>query len=184
MLTPLPADEWDDATRAALEGAVAPERRTPDGAGNALATLVRHPRLAAKFLPFNVYLMAESALPPRVRELVILRVAQRHSCRYEWLHHVVLGAMVGLTPDDVAAARTGQTADPFDRAVLAAVDELHERSRITPDTWTALGAQLDERQRMDLLFTAGGYGVLATALNTFEVEPEPWAGDPDSYAAG
>ena len=82
----------------------------------------------------------------------------------------------------VGIARTGRAADAFDRAVLAAVDELHDGSRITAPTWAALGAHLDEQQRMDLLFTAGGYGVLATALNTFGVEPEDWAGDPANYS--
>jgi AhpD family alkylhydroperoxidase len=184
MLTPLPADEWDDHTSRALEGTVAPERRNPADAGNALATLVRHPELAGKFLPFNTYLMEGSSLPARERELAILRVAHRHGCRYEWVHHVAIGKQAGLTDADVEAARTGEASGAFDRAVLAAVDELHDGSRITPGTWHALGEHLDDRQRMDLLFTAGGYGVLATALNTFGVEPEEWAGKPEHYQAG
>ena len=31
---------------------------------------------------------------------------------------------------------------------------------------------LDERQRMDLVFTIGCYGALAMAINTFGVEPD------------
>lgn len=181
MLTPLPPEEWTDENRGALDGTVEPERRNPEGAGNALATLVRHPALTAKFLPFNTYLMTESTLPPRIRELVILRTAHHHSCDYEWRHHVALGAQVGLTDDDIVAARTGCAADAFDQAVLAAVDEMHGQARIAPQTWAALGERLDDRQRMDLIFTAGGYGVLATALNTFGVEPEEWAGKAESY---
>jgi 4-carboxymuconolactone decarboxylase len=181
MLPPLPADEWDDQAREALDGTVPPERRNADDAGNALATLVRHPDLAAKFLPFNTYLMAASTLPPRLRELVILRTAHHHGCAYEWVHHVALGKQAGLTDDDITAARTGETADEFDRVVLAAVDELHGRYRIGAETWAALAERLDDRQRMDLIFTAGGYGVLATALNTFGVQPEDGAGSPEFY---
>ncbi|MFS0898018.1 carboxymuconolactone decarboxylase family protein [Mycolicibacterium litorale] len=181
MLTPLPAEEWDDRTRAALESAVPPERRDPVSAGNALATLARHPELAAKFLPFNTYLLADSTLPARLRELVILRVSHHHGCAYEWVHHGVLGRAAGLSDADVEAARTGAADDPFDRLVLTAVDELLHGSQISPATWDALGERLDERARMDLIFTAGGYGVLATALNTFGVEPEPWAGLREFY---
>ncbi|WP_197376327.1 carboxymuconolactone decarboxylase family protein [Mycolicibacterium baixiangningiae] len=181
MLTPLPAEEWDDRTRAALESAVPPERRDPESAGNALATLARHPDLAAKFLPFNTYLMEHSTLPPRLRELVILRVAHQHGCAYEWVHHRAIGKMSGLSDADVEAARTGAAAGAFDRLVLTAVDEMHHGSQISLQTWEALGERLDERARMDLIFIAGGYGVLATALNTFGVEPEPWAGQPEFY---
>jgi 4-carboxymuconolactone decarboxylase len=37
-LGPLPEEEWDDQTRAALAALLPPERRNPRGAGNALAT--------------------------------------------------------------------------------------------------------------------------------------------------
>jgi hypothetical protein len=54
------------------------------------------------------------------------------------------------------------------------LDELHQQSRITATTWAALGARLDDRQRMDLIFTVGRYGVLATALNPLtELPPQP-----------
>ena len=43
---------------------------------------------------------------------------------------------------------------------------------ISDETWAALGEQFDERQRMDLVFTVGCYGMLAMALNTFGVEPD------------
>lgn len=99
------------------------------------------------------------------------------------MHHGALGRAVGLSEADIEAARTGAAADPVDRLVLTAVDELHQGSQISSQTWRALGEWLDERARMDLIFTAGGYGVLATALNTFGVEPEPWAGRPEFYHA-
>lgn len=181
MLTPLPADEWDDRTRAALEGVVDPDRRHPDGAGNALATLVRHPDLAAVFLPFNNYLLSASTLSPRLRELVILRVAHLRGCVYERVHHTAMGRAVGLSEADLSAVESGLTADAFDQVVLTAVDELHGASRISPATWAALGERLDDRARMDLIFIAGGYGVLATALNTFDVQPEEGAGNAEFY---
>jgi 4-carboxymuconolactone decarboxylase len=171
-LAPLPADEWDDAVEHALAQILPAERRNPAGAGNALATLVRHPRLARAFLRFNGHLLYSSTLPPRVRELAILRVAHRRDCTYEWVHHVEMGNDAGLTDDDIAAARRGEACDGFDRAVLGAVDELEEKSQLSDATWAALSERLDERQRMDLIFTIGCYGLLAMAFNTFGVEPE------------
>src|SRR5690242_13029081 len=176
-LSPLPAEEWDDAARNAVSVMLPEERRNPEDAGTLLSTLVRHPKLTSAYLKFSTYLLYGSTLPPRVRELVILRVAHRRDCAYEWTHHVEMSAKAGLSEADIAAAQTGQSTDAFDSALLRAVDELDEKSNISDQTWAALGDRLDERQRMDLVFTTGNYIALAMALNTFGVEVEDRAGD-------
>lgn len=171
-LSPLPADQWDEQVDRALAVMLPAERRNPQGAGNMLATLVRHPDLTRAFLQFNVHLLFRSTLPARLRELAILRVAHRHACEYEWTHHVALAKQAGLSEAEVAAAQSGEAADEFDRTVLNAVDELDEKSKLSDQTWAALSEHLDERQRMDFVFTVGCYGALAMALNTFGVELE------------
>ncbi|WIM86068.1 carboxymuconolactone decarboxylase family protein [Candidatus Mycobacterium wuenschmannii] len=171
-LPPLPADQWDDAARDALSVMLPEERRNAADAGTLLSTLVRHPKLTRAYLKFSTYLLYGSTLPPRIRELVILRVAHRRACTYEWSHHVDMGKREGLTDADIEAARAGKAADAFDSALLRAVDELDEQSAISDQTWEALGERLDEQQRMDLVFTTGNYIALAMALNTFGVELE------------
>jgi 4-carboxymuconolactone decarboxylase len=171
-LSPLPADQWDDAARHAVSVMLPEERRNPDDAGTLLSTLVRHPKLTHAYLKFSTYLLYGSTLPPRIRELVILRVAHRRDCNYEWSHHLDMGKKLGLTDADIEAARTGQSTDAFDSALLRAVDELDEKSNLSDQTWAALGERLDEQQRMDLVFTTGNYIALAMALNTFGVEVE------------
>jgi len=171
-LQPLPADQWDEAVEHSLSGMLPPERRNPRDAGTLMSTLVRHPKLTRAFLRFSGYLLLGSTLPARVREQAILRVAHRRSCAYEWSHHVDIAKKAGLSEAEIAAAQTGETSDEFDRAVFTAVDELDEKSNLTDQTWTALCERLDERQRMDLIFTIGGYIALAMAINTFGVELE------------
>ena len=171
-LSPLPADQWDDAARHAVSGMLPEERRNPDDAGNVLATLVRHPKLTRAYLRFSSYLLYGSTLPPRIREQIILRVAHRRGCSYEWAHHVEIGKEAGLTDTDIEAAQTGRSKDAFDSALMNAVDELDEKTNISDQTWAALGERLDEQQRMDLVFTTGNYIALAMALNTFGVEVE------------
>jgi alkylhydroperoxidase family enzyme len=176
-LSPLPADQWDDAARHAVSGMLPEERRNPHDAGNVLATLVRHPKLTRAYLRFSSYLRYGSTLPARIREQVILRVAHRRGCIYEWTHHVEMAKEVGLSDADIEAVRSGNADNDFDRALLCAVDELDEKTNISDQTWAALSEQLDERQRMDLVFTTGNYIALAMALNTFGVEVEGDHGD-------
>jgi AhpD family alkylhydroperoxidase len=171
-LAPLSDDEWTDQIRSAVSGFLPEHLRNAAGAGNAVNTLVRHPDLAKAFFRFNLHLLVHSTLPPRLRELAILRVARRRGCTYEWVHHVQMAAQVGLSEPEIEDAGAGKAAGALDRAVLAAVDELDERSNLSDATWAALSEHLDERQRMDLIFTIGAYTVLAMAFNTFGVEPE------------
>lgn len=171
-LPPLPADQWDEPERAALSRLLPADRLDPRGAGNALATLVRHPALAKAFLAFSTHLLVRSSLPPRLRELAILRVAHRRSCLYEWTHHVLLAAEAGLTEAEIQAAGRGEADNDLDSAVLHAVDELDDDSTVSDRTWATLAEHLDEHQRMDLVFTIGGYSMMAGAFNTFGVQPE------------
>ncbi|OBJ66667.1 carboxymuconolactone decarboxylase family protein [Mycobacterium asiaticum] len=175
-LPPLPADRWDESVDQALAGMLPAERRNPRDASNVLATLVNHPVLTKAFLKFNVHLLFTSTLPPRVRELAILRVAHRRGCAYEWTHHVNLAKREGVTDAEVEAARQSRIAetafDEFERAILTGVDELDEQSQLSDQTWATLSTRFDDRQRMDYVFTVGSYIMLAMALNTFGVELE------------
>ncbi|MGE2715378.1 carboxymuconolactone decarboxylase family protein [Mycolicibacterium litorale] len=171
-LAPLPAEQWDDDVRRALSVMLPEERLNPEAAGNLLATLARHPHLTRSFLRFNVHLLFRSTLPARMRELAILRVAHLLGSEYEWRHHVSMGREVGLSDAAIEGAARGQGTDELDQAVLDAVDQLQEKANISDQTWAELSAHLDERQRMDLVFTIGCYGALAMAINTFGVEPD------------
>lgn len=171
-LPPLPADQWDDSVDQALAVMLPAERRNPAQASNILSTFVRNPALTKEFLKFNVYLLFGSTLPPRLRELAILRVAHRTDSKYEWVQHVRLGMREGLTEEEIAGVQRGEAADEFDRTVLTGVDELMDGYELSDATWSALGERLDERQRMDFVFTVGCYITVAMALKTFGVELE------------
>ncbi|OMB92728.1 carboxymuconolactone decarboxylase [Mycobacterium colombiense] len=165
-LQPLPADQWDEATQQALSA-------MRDAANNnALSTLAHHPALAKSFLRFNVHLLMTSTLPPRIRELAILRVAHRRQCAYEWSHHVRMAKDEGITDDQIAALQQGEAADAFDQAVITGVDELDQKSELSDQTWAALGERLNDQQRMDFVFTVGCYALLAMAFNTFGIQLE------------
>lgn len=169
---PLPADQWDDAVDQALAVMLPEERRNPERTSNILTTFVNHPDLTKAFLKFNVHLLFHSTLPPRLRELAILRVAHRTDSEYEWGQHVKIGMREGLTEEEIAGVQRGEAADEFDRVVLAGVDELLDKFELSDATWSALGERFDERQRMDFVFTVGCYVTVSMALKTFGVELE------------
>ena len=171
-LTPLPDADWDDRCRSALASLIPAERANAHGAGNVLATLLHHPDLTGAYLPFNTYLLRDSTLSPRVREVALLRVVQHGNCEYLWSHHIPIAARAGLSPDDIDAIRSGNCLDRYDQMVIQAVDDLTAESTIAQTTWEELGHVFTDQQRMDLVFTIGGYLLLAMAVNTFGVQDE------------
>jgi 4-carboxymuconolactone decarboxylase len=171
-LTPLPADQWDDDVRRALSPLLSAERANPHDAGNVLGTLVRHTALTRAYLTFNAYLLRDSTLSDRVREVALLRVVHRRACDYLWAHHIPIAQRAGLTAADIDGIRHGHLAGELDQLVVRTVDELDEHSTVSDATWTALSRQFDDQGRMDLVFTIGGYGLLAQAVNTFGVQNE------------
>jgi alkylhydroperoxidase family enzyme len=168
----LPAGEWDERTREALSSLIPAERANPTGAGNVLSTMVRHPDLTRAYLPFNAYLLRDSTLSARIREVALLRVVRRADCGYLWSHHQPLAARAGLSAEDVDAIRSGDCSEPLDRMVVQAVDDLVTQHTVTASTWDELGRAFSDEQRMDLVFTIGGYFLLAIAVNTFGVQEE------------
>jgi len=63
---------------------------------NAFRMLAHAPTVSAQTLRLVLTLLTETDLDPTLRELVILRVAQRCGGRYAWLQHVDIAAIVGV----------------------------------------------------------------------------------------
>ena len=174
-LAPLPRERWDDDVRTALRegfGADAAERLMTNGMPNVVGTLMHHPRLAGPFLAYNSVLLTKPALDPRLRELVVLRVAHRTNCAYEWAQHVRMAERVGITREEVEAVRGGAWSG-LEGDVLAATDQCLDRACVDDDTWSRLAAHLDERQLVELVFVVGTYAGLAMAFNSFGLQLDP-----------
>ncbi|GAB2658650.1 carboxymuconolactone decarboxylase family protein [Nocardia goodfellowii] len=152
-----------------------PKAQRQSGA-NLLGTLARYPALAQPFLLFNRHLLQGNSLSVRHRELLILRVAHLRGSDYEWAQHVLLAADAGLGPRDIARIAAGPDTPgwpPTEQNLLRSADELLLDGSITESTWHALAAEFTEHQLMDIVFTVGAYALVAMALRSFGVEPEP-----------
>src|SRR5688500_19878705 len=72
------------------------------GAGADFRTLLTHPELIKGVLPFANYILAESTLTPRHRELLILRTAWRTRSDYLWAKHQRRALAAGLSEAQIA----------------------------------------------------------------------------------
>lgn len=142
---------------------------------NIFATLVRHPGLFRRWMPFGGKLLQGAKLAPRERELIILRTAWRCHASYEWGQHVAIGRTAGATDDEIKRVAQGPDAPGWsadDAALLRAVDELQDDHCISDATWAALSARLSEEQLIEVPMLSGHYAMLAGALNSLGVQTE------------
>jgi len=166
-LPPLSDEELDAEIR---------ERFGAGGVLNIFRTFAHHPKLLKRWLVFGGHVLAKSSLPPRERELLILRTAWLCRAGYEWAHHVDIAREAGLSDAEIRRVPAGPDAagwSPREETLLRAADELHEQQFVGDGTWRDLSQHCDAQQLLDAVFTVGQYHLVSMALNTFGVQLEP-----------
>jgi alkylhydroperoxidase family enzyme len=142
----------------------------PDPVPNLFTTVVRAEGLVRRWVPFGAKIL-NGKLPPRDRELLILRTGWNCQAEYEWSQHVVISLRIGLTEEEIQRVTSGPDDgwDPFDAALLRAADELHSDSCIGDVTWQVLAGRYDEAQLIELIMLVGQYHLVAMTVNTLGV---------------
>jgi 4-carboxymuconolactone decarboxylase len=166
-IAPLQPNEWTPELR---------ERLDPTGSGrpaaNVFATFVRNPPIDALRNGIPGHIRANT-LADRHRELLLTRIGVLCRSEYEYAAHLRAGRRVGITDADVQRIVKGaeQTSgDAFETALLRATDELYRDDRVADETWTALSAELDTPQLLDVLIAVGGYRAASMAINSAGVQ--------------
>ncbi|MFM6933043.1 MAG: carboxymuconolactone decarboxylase family protein [Novosphingobium sp.] len=182
-IPPLPDDELNSEVRDLVQrigntlGLEAPETLT-----TYFAVLARHPDLFRLQLETGIFLFSGSAIPPRERELAVLRTAWLAGAPYEWGQHVLIGREMGFTEADTDRVRAGPEAEGWtahETAILRAVDELFARQMISDATWAELAQTWNEAQLIELPCLVGQYLGVAMLQNTLRM---PLARDARGFA--
>ena len=167
-LEPIQPEDWTDDIKKTLQPNV--EKGT---VFNIFKTLSHHPDLFRRWLVFGNHVLFKSTLPPRERELIILRIGWLCEAEYEWAQHVLIGKEAGLTAEEIDRIKAGPNARGWseaDKLLLQATDELRKDAFITDTTWDGLCQHFDTKQLMDVVFAVGQYNLVSMALNTLGVQ--------------
>jgi alkylhydroperoxidase family enzyme len=166
-LQPLPPEDWPNG----LEQI----RRRLGKPLNVHNVMANHAGLMQAWMPFRDHIVANSSLPPRQRELVILRTALNCKSDYEWQHHVVRGRAAGLTDEEMARVRRGGGDGGWsaaDALLLRAADDGFADNCISDDVLKGMSGHFDHEQVLDVIATVGMYITLAMIIRTFHVPME------------
>ncbi|MHA1257329.1 MAG: carboxymuconolactone decarboxylase family protein [Promethearchaeota archaeon] len=149
-LKPLPFSEWDEELQNIWKkGIEDPSNPAARPVLNIFRTLAHHPKLMKRWQVFGNHVLSKSSLPPRDRELLILRIGWLCGSEYEWGQHVKIGKESGITYEEILRIIEGPDAEGWDNA---------------------LAEKYNTHQLMDVVFTVGQYNLVSWALNTLGVQ--------------
>ncbi len=171
-------DKVRDATRALRAGIVRDERELAlEAIPEIMFTLCHHPDLWGKIMALSLQMQGDTGiLPPRDRQLAILRTGWLLQAPYEWGQHVQWSKLVGITSEEIERVTIGSIAPEWtvhERAVLQAAEELRDRAMVSDATWTTLAERLDDRQLFELLALIGQFTTIAYVQNGIRLRLEP-----------
>ncbi|CAN7600115.1 carboxymuconolactone decarboxylase family protein [Phenylobacterium sp. LjRoot219] len=140
---------------------------------NFARVIVAHPALYRALMPLIAKLIAGSELPPRDREVLVLRTLALCDETYETAHHVLIARGAGLTDAEIAAAQQGaDSLAPFDRTLARAAEELVRDQAVSDATWRALAERYGEVQLMEVTALVGGYTLMAMLTKSYGIPLE------------
>jgi 4-carboxymuconolactone decarboxylase len=116
-------------------------------------------------------------IPPRERELAVLRVSWLSGTPFEWGEHVEIGKRCGLSGEEVERVTQGSCAPGWsehEAAVVRGVEELFADFAVSDATWAILAKSWNEPQLIEYPMMVGQYLATAFILNSLRVQPEEW----------
>lgn len=120
-------------------------------------------------------LLKGEELPPRLRELAVLRVGHLTGSRYEVTQHTGIGLAAGLTKEQTNAIPDWRNSTAFndeERAILAYADEVERDVKVKDETFGTLRSFFSEHAIVELTVVIGYYGMVSRFLVALDVELE------------
>jgi alkylhydroperoxidase family enzyme len=159
------------------EPALTTARFTPlEGRGIAVnRTMARHPKLYERWQPRQGLVVRVSKLPPKQRELIILRTGWNCQSEYEWAKHVGTVGRArehGLDPVQIAQGASSGAWNEVEKALIRAADELYRDTVVSDATWRALSPQLGMELMMTAVVTVSDFRAISLSLNAYGVQLE------------
>jgi len=156
-----------------------PENAPP---ANAFRMFAHTPEVGAATLQLVFALLTETALDPVLRELVILRVAQRCECQYAWVQHVAIARGAGVADAQIAALERGEAPpaifDERSSAAFAVADNVLANCRASDHTFDRARVLFSPRELVELLLLIGYFRMISGVMTTLDVEVEsPFGGE-------
>jgi alkylhydroperoxidase family enzyme len=111
-------------------------------------------------------------LEPKLRELVILRMATLNASSYELMHHLLAAKTAGLSEMEISAITSAQPSglDQKYSVMIQMVDECSQLGKVSDSTFGKASKIFSTSEIAEATLLAGLYEMLACFLKTMGVE--------------
>jgi 4-carboxymuconolactone decarboxylase len=140
-----------------------------------LRLIANAPNIFESWAQMAGQLFETETFTPRMREVIILRVAHLQDSPYELAQHVNFGRAAGLTPQQIDALQNKADLDAAgfsgdERTVIDTVTELCATRRLSDDTFATAHTLLGDEALTELLMIVSCYYGLALVLNAVDLD--------------
>ncbi|MET0365326.1 MAG: carboxymuconolactone decarboxylase family protein [Sphingobium sp.] len=170
-IEPLCEEEFSAEARALVTDIRATLGATTTAIPEVFGVMLRHPRLFKCQMDAGIVFF-QGEIPPRERELAVLRVAWWCKAPYEWGEHVDIAKRYGVTDEEVERITAGSDAPGWsdhDRAIIRGVEELLGDQMLSDATWDELAKAWTETQLVEFPALVGAYFATALQQNSLRV---------------
>lgn len=108
------------------------------------------------------------------KELIILRIAWKLQCSYEWAHHTHFAEELGIN-SKVVESITYSTSELWEDKLttyIHCVDELLQEKTLSTQKFNQLKQYLNDDQIVEFCMLVGHYVMVAMTINTCGIQPE------------
>jgi 4-carboxymuconolactone decarboxylase len=134
-----------------------------------------------RVLSLGAALLSQLDLPPHVRELAILQVAHESGTDYEWVQHVPLARLAGVTQAQIEAIEQGALPNGLftdrEEHVLLFTKEVCAGRTISDADFAGMTQGFTSREIVELLLTIGYYTLLASFMKVLAIDSDDPAGE-------
>ena len=134
------------------------------------------PTVLRPYYAFSATLLDQLELDPRLRELIILRVAYQTQAQYAWTQHVELAQLAGVSDEQIASLQQGEEAGEHfttkERLALVFADEVLRTPRLSDALFEQMRRQFSSREMVELLLVVGWYWTVGRLMTTLDIEPD------------
>lgn len=134
--------------------------------------MAKHPPIFRRQMEMG-HVLFTGRIPPRERELAVLRISWLAGAPFEWGEHVEIAKRCGLSPGEIERVTQGSSAREWsehEAAILRGVEELVADFAVSRETWGVLARSWDEPQLIEFPMMVGQYLTTAFLLNSLQVQ--------------
>jgi alkylhydroperoxidase family enzyme len=138
-------------------------------------TLAHAPKMLSAWASLAWPLRYETSIDGRLRELIVLRIAQLTKGRYQWAYHVRPGLSSGLSKDQLKRLAEWRDSDLFDdhqRAVLAYAEQVASLA-VDDAVYEDLRRLFSAQEIVELTLIATFYTNVSRVLQALQIEVDP-----------